>query len=48
MTWGDWGSPGGRPTGASGTVSLAGSYPLVWRDYSTVAGIQFRYLLVGV
>lgn len=47
MAWGDWGSPGGRPTGATGEITLIGTYPLVWHDYSTVAGVQFRYLLVG-
>jgi hypothetical protein len=48
MTWGDWGARGGRPPGETGTVTLRGTYPLTWRDYSTVAGIQFRYVLVGV
>ena len=48
MTWGDWGAQGGRPPGATGTVNLTGTYPLKWRDYSTVGGIQFRCLLVGV
>jgi hypothetical protein len=43
-----WGSPGGRPTAATGTVTLDGTYPLAWRDYSTVEGTQFRYLLIGV
>lgn len=48
LAWGEWGAPGGRPSGAKGTVVLVGSYPLVWRDYSTVAGVEFRYLVVGV
>jgi hypothetical protein len=48
MAWGDWGAQGGRLPGASGSVALMGKYPLTWRDYSTVEGVQFRYLLVGV
>lgn len=48
MAWGDWGRPGGRPPGATGTITLAGTYPLGWHDYSTVNGVQFRYLLVAV
>jgi hypothetical protein len=48
MTWGDWGAHGGFPTGATGTVTLTGRYPLAWRDYSTVEGVRFRYLLIGV
>ena len=48
MTWGNWGAQGGRPTGATGTVTLAGTYPLTWRDYSIVEGVRFRYLLIGV
>lgn len=47
MSWGDWGRPGGRPAG-TGIVTLAGSYPLSWQDYSTVDGRPFRYLLVNV
>lgn len=46
MTWGNWGARGGRPPG--GTVALGGAYPLSWHDYSVVAGIRFRYLLVGI
>ena len=48
MQWGDWGAPGGRPPGTTGVVRLRGSYPLGWRDYSTVDGVQFRYLLVAI
>lgn len=46
MTWGQWGVVGGRPT--PGEISLAGTYPLSWRNYSTVAGVTFRYLLVAI
>lgn len=48
LTWGDWGAQGGRPTATTGTVTLLSQYPLTWRDYSTVGGVSFRYLLVGV
>jgi hypothetical protein len=45
MTWGQWGAAGGRPN--PGAVSLMGTYPLSWRDYSTVGGAAFRYLLIA-
>lgn len=48
LTWGDWGAHGGRPTGATGSVALKGTYPLAWRDYSIVDGVQLRYLIIGV
>jgi hypothetical protein len=47
MAWGDWGEPGGRPSGR-GIVELRGTYPLVWRHYSHLPGGDFRYLLVGI
>jgi hypothetical protein len=46
MQWGQWGAEGGRPPG--GPITLTGSYSLQWRDYSTVPGGEFRYLVVGV
>lgn len=46
MEWGTGGAVGGRP--GSGTIALTGSYPLLWRDYSTVGGKEFRYLVVDV
>jgi hypothetical protein len=48
LSWGDWGAPGGRPLGAAGTVTLRASYPIAWRDYSTVGDVQFRYLILAV
>lgn len=48
MRWGEWGAKGGRPAGSEGSISLSGSYPLLWHDYSTVDGVRFRYLLVEV
>jgi hypothetical protein len=48
LTWGDWGAPGGRPPGSTGTVTLTGSYPLAWRHFSTIDGVEFRYLLIAV
>jgi hypothetical protein len=48
MAWGDWGAAGGRPPGTTGSVTLAGTYPLRWQDYSTVDGTRFRYLVVGI
>lgn len=46
MEWGTGGAVGGRP--GSGTITLDGTYPLAWRDYSTVSGKQFRFLIIGV
>lgn len=48
MAWGGWGAAGGRPSGASGTVTLTGGYPLAWRNYSAVEDTRFRYLLISV
>lgn len=48
LNWGDWGAPGGRPSGASGIIALKASYPILWRDYSIIGDIQFRYLIVVV
>jgi hypothetical protein len=48
MAWGDWGTQGGRPPGGTGSITLTGTYPLDWHDYSVVDGVPFRYLLVGI
>jgi hypothetical protein len=48
MAWGDWGAQGGRPPGGTGSITLTGTYPLDWHDYSVVDGVPFRYLLVGI
>jgi hypothetical protein len=46
IQWGDWGAEGGRPPG--GPITLSGTYPLRWSDYSKLDSAEFRYLVVGV